>query len=62
MTERRKKSDDVDAPVLTPARKRRRLEGLAYWIVYVPAVTVAVLLARLFVDVVEERLFNEDAA
>ncbi len=41
-------------------RPRKRLEGLAYWFFYVPAVIVAMTFVLLFIDLVERRLFGED--
>jgi len=44
-----------------PAKRRRHLEGLAYWFFYFPAVIVAMSCALLFIDLIERRLFNEDS-
>ncbi len=41
-------------------KPHKRLEGLAYWFFYFPAVIVAMSFALLFIDLVERRLFNEE--
>jgi hypothetical protein len=60
MAEARKKARETPS-ALTPAKKKRKhLEGLAYYLVYVPALIVFVLLALLFVDAVDEYMYGDD--
>ena len=59
MAEARKKRDV--APASLPAKKKRKhLEGLAYYFVYVPAIIVATLSALLFVELVDRFLVGDD--
>lgn len=51
--------DKTGAPVVIKS-KRRHLEGLGYYLVYVPALVVAVLTAPLFVAAIDELLYGED--
>ena len=69
MTERVKRVKSAKAPTaLTPpepdadAPARRRLEGFASYVVYLPVLMVFTLAAYLFVDAVERYLYGDDQA
>jgi hypothetical protein len=60
MAEAHKKARETP-PAPTPAKKKRKhLEGLGYYLVYVPALIVFTLLALLFVDAVDAYIYGDD--
>jgi len=55
------KDEPRKKPPASPAKKKRKhLEGLAYYLVYVPALIVFTMLALLFVDAVDDYLYGDD--
>lgn len=62
MSERRKKPDAAGAAVTGPKpRRRRHLEGLAFYVVYVPLVITAGFAVMVFMYLVERALgYGED--